>query len=365
MTDKKKQPQSRCTGEFSPEELRAQIEEDKKKAGRSAVFMFAALIAIIVICIAWFVANTRVHLTTGTISAQNPALFELASVGSRTAAESGKLKDEADSNLLTDGNEETEYEEYRELNNGTWTRVESKQTYYTGTADLAWHLRSSNGAISPGAEGKLEFYIIPKVADLKSVEVTLSLEAYQEESGRAVKSKNDTLQNLIQGHILLFQNLQGDTVGYSGWLQDGKLKITPSDISTTTGSATSENTGDEKTFERNVPYKVTVYWVWPKRFQNYIYNQRDYLQEDLFGSESDSITQGDLLTYVRKQAAAKTGGTLFYIQGENAITAPEAIGKTMERALLDECSNYYNAADEYIGTNARYLYVKAAVTGTR
>lgn len=38
MTDKKKQPESRRTEDLSPAELRAQIEEDKKKVSRSTVF---------------------------------------------------------------------------------------------------------------------------------------------------------------------------------------------------------------------------------------------------------------------------------------------------------------------------------------
>ena len=105
MTDKKKRLSSRCTENLSPAELRAQIEEDKKKVSRSTVFLFAALIAIIAICIAWFVSNTRVHVTTGTISAQDSTLFELASVGGRTEAESEHLVDANKKNLLTAGNE--------------------------------------------------------------------------------------------------------------------------------------------------------------------------------------------------------------------------------------------------------------------
>ena len=32
-------------------------------------------------------------------------------------------------------------------------------------------------------------------------------------------------------------------------------------------------------------------------------------------------------------------------------------------ALLDTCSQYYDDADEYIGTNAGYLYVRAEAEG--
>lgn len=368
MTDKKKQPESRRTEDLSPAELRAQIEEDKKKVSRSTVFLFAALIAIIVICIAWFVANTRVNVTTGTISAQDSTLFELASVGSRTEAENEKLKDEVGKNLLTAGTGKP-YDSYYEYGSNGWKKVSTSQSYHVGTADLAWYLQSANGTVSPGASGKLEFYIIPKVDNLKSVEVTLDLEAYQNAestSDRAVKSSDNTLQNLVQGHILLFRNLNGNNVGYSGWIKDGKLKITPSGIQITTDETTVTDTDDEKKFEQGKPYKVTVYWVWPKYFRNYIYNERNNWKDDLFGPSGDKKTQTPLLNYVKEQAklSDKSNNKLFYIKnGEKGISDPDSIGANMLDEVLDECSKYYNAADEYIGTYAKYLYVKAAATG--
>ena len=77
----------------SLEELHKQIEKGKRKASRSIVFAIAAIIAIIAIGVAWFVSNTKVSAIGAKISADNPVSFELGSTGSRSPAESDKLKD--------------------------------------------------------------------------------------------------------------------------------------------------------------------------------------------------------------------------------------------------------------------------------
>ena len=43
--------------------------------------------------------------------------------------------------------------------------VKKEQTYHVGTGSLAWYLDSQE-SILPGANGKLEFYIIPKKDDV-------------------------------------------------------------------------------------------------------------------------------------------------------------------------------------------------------
>ena len=78
---------------LSPEELQERIQEEKKNAKRSLRFAFTALLAIVAVCIAWFVANNRVTMTGTQISAENTVPFELASIGSRQKVEIDKLKE--------------------------------------------------------------------------------------------------------------------------------------------------------------------------------------------------------------------------------------------------------------------------------
>ena len=121
-----------------------------------------------------------------------------------------------------------EWIKYYDLETGK--EVDTAQTYHVGTADLAWYANRQN-TMSPGANGKLEFYIIPTRtgAGRTEAEVTIDLDAYQVSKvsdGKAEKSADDTLQNLVDGHILFFENLN-NAQGYSKWLyKDGVNKMT-------------------------------------------------------------------------------------------------------------------------------------------
>ena len=355
---------------LTPEELQERIQEDRKKAKRSLRFAFTALIAIIAVCIAWFAANNQVTMTGTQISAENDQPFELASVGNRPEAERSYLLDENNLNILAEGTEKT-YATYK-YNDKTaqaWKVENTPQTYYVGNSGLAWHLTGQD-SLSPGASGKLEFYLIPKKAGLTSAEITVNLKAYINKSGtgssdneagtssnknRAIESTNNTVQNLISGHILLFQELD-DTKGYDGWL--GKWEN-----STLTNTFTVR---PDDTFEKNVPYKVTIYWVWPQYFRNYIYTQRS-TQGDLFTDQTSQTDESDykkLNTFVNAQKTFSTS-RLFYQASLSADATVndinQEINANMSDEVLNSCSTYYNQADEYIGKNAQYIYVEMEV----
>lgn len=351
--------------ELSPEELQSRIKEDKKKAGRSVVLMFAAVIAIIVIGIAWFVANTRVSLTSGTISPADPNGFVLASVGSRQTAEQTYLKGNTDSNILNAGETE-EHSEYIDVSTGQ--KVSTGQTtYHVGSSNLAWYLSSDHVSVSPGASGKMEFYIIPKVNGLQSVTVKLDVAAYQYSSrdsktGNAKKAEDPTLQNLISGHILLFRSLDND-LGYSGWLDEsGEFTVNAPENS---GNRTESDNeagaeGTAGTFKKDTPYKITLEWVWPKYFRNYVYYNKRNTAGDLFAEKTDDYEK--LLKFVKGQVNLKES-RLFYGTGDTSEwkVTEDMIGNTMKQDAYDLCTKYYNQADEYIGVNADFLYLEATV----
>lgn len=156
MTDKRK---NKRLEELSKEGLDARIKEDKKKAGRSIIFMFPAVIAIIVICIAWFVANTRVRMTSGTISADDSSSFVLASTGQRQNAEQSWLKN-GNGNILIEGKKE-QYSKYIDCSTGSETTT-GETTYYVGTSNLAWHLSEGEESLSPGQAENWNFTLLRK-----------------------------------------------------------------------------------------------------------------------------------------------------------------------------------------------------------
>ena len=343
MSTQNQRKQDNSIKEKTSDELLEEIAVNKRKLKQSSVFAFVALIAVIALGIAWFMSNSKVTSTGTSVSAQDDRLFELASVGKRQMAEASYLTDESEKSILSAGTERT-YAFY--IENGT--KVQKPQTYHVGTGSLAWYLDSQE-SILPGANGKLEFYIIPKKDDVKSVTVSFDINGYVyttegTTNKRVVKSENTTLQNLIQGHILFFQQLD-DVYGYQKWLEADK----PFVIEAPKNSS----------FKKDVPYKVTIYWIWPQYFRNYVYTQKS-TQGDLFTDAANQTNDSDyarINTFINSQRTVKTSQNKLFYDESSEVQVGSDINKDMAQNTLEQCSNYYNKADEYIGTNAKYIYV--------
>ena len=339
LSTRNQRKQDNSIKEKTSDELLEEIAVNKRKLKQSFAFAFVALIAVIALGIAWFMSNSKVTSTGTSVSAQDDRLFELASVGKRQTAEEYYLKDESKKSILSAGTERT-YASY--IENGT--EVQKKQTYYVGTGSLAWYL-DSRESILPGANGKLEFYIIPKKDDVKSVTVSFDINGYvyttkENADKRAVKSEDTTLQNLIQGHILFFQQLD-DVDGYQKWLKADESFVIEAPKN---GS-----------FKQNVPYKVTIYWIWPQYFRNYVYTQKS-TQGDLF-MDAANQTYARINTFINSQRTVETSQNKLFYDESGKVQVESDINKDMAHDTLEQCSNYYNKADEYIGTNAKCIYV--------
>ena len=340
LSTRNQRKQDNSIKEKTSDELLEEIAVNKRKLKRSFVFAFVALIAVIALGIAWFMSNSKVTSTGTSVSAQDDRLFELASVGERQTAEASYLKDESEKNILSAGAERT-YDSY--IENGT--EVREKQKYHVGTGSLAWYLDSQE-SILPGANGKLEFYIIPKKDDVKSVTVSFDINGYvyTTENKRVVKPADTTLQNLIQGHILFFQQLD-DVYGYQKWLEADKPFVIK-----------APNNGS---FQKDVPYKVTIYWIWPQYFRNYVYTQKS-TQGDLFTDAANQTSDSDyarINRFINSQRTVETSQNKLFYDESSEVQVESDINKNMAQNTLDQCSKYYNKADEYIGTNAKYIYV--------
>ena len=344
MSTRYQRKQDNSIKEKTSDELLEEIAVNKRKLKQGFVFAFVALIALIALGIAWFMSNSKVTSTGTSVSAQNDRLFELASVGERQTAEASYLIDESKKSILNAGRTEEKYASY--IENGT--EVQKRQTYHVGTGSLAWYLDSQE-SILPGANGKLEFYIIPKKDDVKSVTVSFDINGYvytskENADKRAVKSEDTILQNLIQGHILFFQQLD-DVDGYQKWLKADE----PFMIEAPKNSS----------FKKDVPYKVTIYWIWPQYFRNYVYTQKS-TQGDLFtdaANQTDDSDYARINTFINSQRTVETGQNKLFYDESGTVQVKSDINKDMAQDTLEQCSNYYNKADEYIGTKAKYIYV--------
>ena len=374
-TPKKKKFEEKPLEEKTLEELGSQIESGKRKVARSFVFAAAALITIVAIGVAWFASNSTVTATGSGISADTPVSFLLGSEGDRQSGEVKYLKD-ASGNVLKEGIQKT-YSTWIDIESGKEQSAneyvgQSAKSIYTGINDLAWRL-SGEEKLVPGASGKLEFYIIPQQDGLTAADISLDLTAYQVTDNSVVKSNND-LQKLISGHILLFQKLD-DANGYSQWIKinsDGGSSETyekftidaPPDAQSEEDSDDAQNLN---TFKKNVPYKVTLYWVWPNYFRNYIYTQRSKLG-DLFTKDNEDRQK--LIEFVGEQNTWSSSRLFYQKPSDEKINASSGSNTVISGTINDKisdndlhtCSEYYNQADEYIGNNVQYVGIEIKVT---
>lgn len=339
---------------LTTEELQERIQNEKKNAKRSLRFAFTALIAIIAVCIAWFVANNQVSMTGTQISAENDEPFELASVGTRQSVEMDKLKDNENNNILSGGGLNNSYSQCIDIYTGkTESLVQNGKNLelHTGSSGLAWYLDGQE-SFSPGAGGELTFYLIPKKSGLTEATFSFELNGYKEKTNNKIEkvTGDEKLQNLLEGHILFFRNLT-DEKGYFNWLGEN-LSFTV--------KAPKNSDGTTGEFQRNMPYKVTVYWVWPRYFRNYIYTKRS-TEGDLFTDKADQSENSDytkIINFVNQQKS-KENSKLFYHKSNQAEIPGDAASMTDD--IRDICTLYYNQADEYIGTEIQYIYIQVKV----
>lgn len=273
--------------------------------GRSLFLCFVALFAIVTATAAWFVANSHVNSGTSPISSEfEPVKLAVLQNYERQNAELINLK-------LPDG------KPFEDAGGNLY--------YYTDTETIALRLDKNGYNMSPGSRGKIEFYVISNGAS----EVTLELElgAYGEnENNEVIKIDNDILSLLMRGHVLFFNNYRDGV--YSDWLLNN-------DGSGNWSNSISINLSGK---EAGVPTKVDIYWIWPIRYENLA---NDFAETKKF---VDIQSNDESMIAISNDNAYKYN--LIYL-------SDKSIGDS-----IDNRSEAYDLADEYIGSNAQYLYLK-------
>ena len=301
----------------------AKAQQKRKKALiaellKTAVFALAALTTLVAATIAWFVSNNLVQSGTSTVSA-GVETVKLASTGKRQEAESAYLR--VDGASLPEGNKLT---------------VGGTDYYSTDGNQIALRL-SQDHIISPGASGKVTFYIIPTHDGETTVTLYLGLAGYALEGtppSLAERVSDDTLDALLSGHILLFNRYEDEH--YSDWLFQPTASGVADNVITVTLPAEAQ---------KDVPYPVTLYWIWPLRYDNML--------DDLYAENSQEY-QTRFAPFLEEQAEAESMGVIpdsDYRYSRLFLTNEEELGTSALR------SKAYNLADEYIGTNADFLYL--------
>lgn len=278
----------------------------------SGLFVLAAIVAIFA-CLAWFAANNRVSATGSTIGAKADR-YTLTAEG----------EGESDAHVG--------YYERSERTDTEKQTIAGLDTADAMTVTLGSNLNNETaGSLYPGARGKITFTVTPRTDNLGDITINLSRvlrvkakeNIYKEADGN-LSNDASTLLSLVKGHLLFFTGCENGY--YSGRVANGKITIPKSKFCM-----------DEKTTNpTNRPVPVTLYWVWPEYFQNFVLTGNTNYYKNLFASAKDA-GYAELKADVNENKA-----TYFY-------GLSSAVADTDPYTDMDAYSALYNNADEKIG----------------
>lgn len=295
----------------------------------SGLFVLAAIVAIFA-CLAWFAANNRVSATGSTIGAKAERYTLTAAGEGESGAHVG----------------------YYERSERT---AEEKQTIAgLDTADAMTVTLGSNlnnetaGSLYPGARGKITFTVTPRTDNLGDITINLSRvlkvkeNIYKEADGN-LSNDASTVLGLVKGHLLFFTGCENGY--YSGRVEDGKITI-PKSKFCEDGKTTNPT-------KKSVP--VTLYWVWPEYFQNFVLTGNTNYYKNLFAAAGDAKSDyGTLQTDMNEHKANYFYGAA---NGTSAANAP-TVSTDMSSSDTAICSALYNNADEQIGNKVEYIQLR-------
>ena len=357
MENKKKE-------ELTPEEYRQkaqdQIEHYKQQWKvflRTGIFVLVALVAIIIACIAWFVSNSKVSISGLNIQAAGSE-FDLAAAGTRE--NNGVYNDLLDVQPGTD----------IKLSDVAYASTDGEHTSVTWaiTEDSNMNNKTETG-INPGSSGSLTFYIISHKDGKLSVTLNLTLTGY---SGTENAQKPEDLtevekdiQQLLEGHILLFAGYDAKTNSYQKWISDdaGKWNVNLGTENNNISLSRDEQGNiiwSAENAVRDTAYPVTLYWIWPEILSSYLVTDQQYTgnRPILFKTKSD--LPDDL--YKKMCSTERNRYFLVTDQTEFSNVVTEGRLKQMRTdfnpAIYGNMSVYYNMADQVLGEKVRFLKLK-------
>ena len=353
--------------ELTPEEYRKKAQEQIQNYKhqwkifiRTGIVILAAVIAIIIACIAWFVSNNKVAGSgIGIRSAGSD--FELAA----DAGADGKNSAGAYDNLLevSSGTEET-------LGDKSYITTDDSHTSITWSIVNESNMRNNqnNLGIEPGTSGMLRFYIISHKDGALNVTLDLGLTGYTNGTGSTIVKSEETAQKLVKGHILLFAGYEQRTNSYEGWISED---ADPWTMTLDEGITLTRNTDGTLTWtvenaKKDTAYPVLIYWIWPEILGSYLRkdqtatgNRPILFPEELAPDENTSgnpkALPKDLYTKM-----SQNGKYFRYESKDDSVTADILwqMRNDFNPVIYGEIADYYNLADQYLGENVRYLKLK-------
>lgn len=349
---------------------------------RTGIIVVAAFIVMIVVSIAWFVSNTRVAATGAAIRPADMP-FDLAAAGTESNAS-------ADRGM---------YDELLTVSPGASREIDGKKYWSTDGShtSICWAVTPESNmnntgedgkptGIEPGSYGKMTFYIIPNKDGPLKVTLDLVLTGYQiadDKKNEENVTKNDltevtdpSLQQLLEGHILLFAGYNEKAGCYKGWISRdaGVWRMSLGSgteaavLEVKSGKLTWNNTNAQK----DTAYPVTIYWIWPERLESYLRKADGYSGKNpLLFPENLSSEENALLAlpenlFATMSKVEKNLSSNRYFRWEDSAKFQENVTKdTLSQirekfnpALYSIVAAYYDSADQYLGKNVQYVQLK-------
>lgn len=367
MADRKVKQQKEIE-QLSPEALEKEIENNKRKIVQSIVFIAAAAIALIAICMAWFVSNSRVNGTLVTVSAKYSGI----EIGSKGRA--GVHDDDDFLQTIKEGitsyfptiNEEHDTSSGGSINwmlNGN----SNMKNYKDGKSFKDTGDNRKDYAIEPGTKGQLDFFIKTYEDGDFSLDFSFDISPFHVESDDNTTPTpvgNDTVEaGLLSGHILYFlgdlgEKQSDEKIKYT-WIKDGKFKIEIQDA------------------KKNTKYNYSIYWVWPLNLSTILLNNGDSFLNgntvEFDDKDSTGILRNNIVTdmaeYPNKYFfSSLTGKPLNTEYAEvkeiSNIHKNSGSNEEYDKQLFVDLSSYYNQADMKIGSGISFVTATLKYLGT-
>lgn len=356
--------------ELTPEEYRQQardeIEDAKKEWSvflKTGIIMIAALIAIIIAGIAWFVSNNRVKGSGTKIQAAGSE-FDLAAAETEAGV----------------------YDHLLDVPAGTEVTLGGKKYSSTdgGPASIAWAITDASNiknntasGIEPGSSGKMTFYIISHKDGPLSVSLGLTITGYKGEESAQTSASIQPLsdksegQQLLEGHVLLFAGYDSDTKHYKGWISEDAdpwtMKLDDGAVLTRTKEGSL--TWSTENAENDTAYPVTLYWIWPEALESYLMSADTYTGRRplLFAENSGtdgSALPNELFVTMCTTSDEDAFNRYFCWKDASAFAADVTPGilsqlrTNFNPVIYGTVAAYYDMADQYLGENVRFMKLK-------
>ena len=361
--------------ELTPEEYRQQARDEISEVKaewkvflRTGIIMFAALVAIIIACIAWFVSNNKVTIS-GTKVQSAGSEFELAAAAKPDSESSAGV-----------------YDSLLDVHPGTETSIGDKKFLATDgshtsitwaiTGDSNMNNNNTEDGIEPGASGKMTFYIISQKDGPLSVTLDLTLTGYTGEETAAtsldLQKANEKAQQLLKGHVLLFAGYDSAANSYKGWISEDAGSWSMALDSGGCVLSRAENgklTWSVQNANKGTAYPVTIYWVWPEMLGSYLVKnqssigKRPVLFPEDWNESSNHLTELPE-TLFATMCNSEDNNRYFYWKESKDFTETVKAEKLNQMrtnfnpVMYGTLAVYYHQADEYLGSNVRFVKLK-------